>query len=176
MEYRKQKSPELMECFNKFFAFHVFCVIDHHERPIDLRIKTHSAYINRLVRPDVFVPFFRSGKRKVIFIKGDFPPCNFYGKSICRPNRFHHHHGGDLPSGMFDHVGGQFRDPSLTACFKGRTGRKEKGGEKKKRNKNFCRYKEGENGFFKMDSCCFFLHKFFLLPLFCCGTCSSSSP
>jgi hypothetical protein len=27
-----------------------------------------------------------------------------------------------------------------------------------------------------MDSCCFFLHKFCLLPLFCCGTCSSYSP
>ena len=157
-----------MECFNKFFAFHVFCVVDHHERTIDLCIKTHAAYVNTLVRSDVFVLVLRSGKRKVIFIKGDFTPCNFYGKPIGGSHRFHHHHGRDLASRMFDHVGGKFRKPSAAVCFNGHAGRKKKSREEekgeKKRGKNFYRYTERER-FCSENTFCFFLHKLFFLPL-----------
>ena len=132
---KPEESPEIVERFDELSSLHVFRVVDHHEGTVDLRIETHAAYINGFVRPDVVVLFLCSGKRKIIFVKGDFPPCNFYGKSVRGADGFHHHHGADLPARAVDHVGGKFRKPSFRTCFEERAGTENKGENYEKRKK-----------------------------------------
>ena len=129
--------PETAECSDDFLPFQIFIMIDHHKRPVDLCFKTDTAYIYLFVCPYMFVSFFRSGERKIILVKGYFPSGDFYGKAVRSTHRFHHHHGSDLSSGMFDHVGGKFRKSFLTGCFNRNTGTQQKYEGKKKTDHTF---------------------------------------